>query len=415
MKERFRVVAIGMMVMVGTADMVYGQHGVNSIYSAYGVGDYQLRPAGLLSGMGGTGIALDASNTINILNPAGAASVPRNKFLFEFTTAGTSVQYVSSTIRPAAHDFSVHGAAFGLNLIKNTGTVFSLKRRTVVDYLTRNTKNIDGSENYLTDNIEGTGGLNDFAITNGVRIKKKLSLGFTGGFLFGPIDRQETLYLSEANYLTVTQKKYYNNFYVNFGAQYQFKTGESSWIAGAFYEPAAKLNTVEDNYIEDASGNKLFSEESVYGKFQYPQKWGAGLSWKKDRITLTGDYIGHQWSTTGYKGSHFRTTDAGSLAFGARYSFTRKSIWGDREGISLYTGFVTEKSYLIINNYHLKSNAFTLGISVPSFNLLHNYSAFLRAGSRGTPTFPLVKENFTEFGFIVNFGGYMLKGGPRYD
>lgn len=395
--------------------VLWAQNGVNSVYSAYGVGDYSLRSPGYFSGMGGAGVALNSGSTINLLNPAGLTGIKNDKFVFEFITSGASVQYVASEARPNAADFGVRGAAFAVNLFKNSATAFSLKRRTVVDYLTLSTKNIDGTESAVLDEIEGSGGLYEFGVSHGMKIGKHLSIGATAGYLFGPINRMETMYVSESEQVNIENNKYYNNFYFSGGMQYQFKTGKSDWTLGAFFEPSVNLKTVEDNTISDASGNVLVEEKSIYGNFKYPHKWGAGLAWKQNQLQLSADYIQHKWSATNYKGTHFTSRDADGYSIGAKYSFIRKSIWGNREGVSLFTGFSSEKSYLVINNYNLKSNAFTLGVSAPSFNMLHNYSAYIKVGSRGVATYPLVKENFTEFGFIFGLGGVLQKGGRKYD
>lgn len=393
----------------------YAQKGINSIYSAYGIGDYNLLDRNAYSGMGGVGVALKSDKSLNLVNPASFSAISNNKFMFDLSFSGSSVRYINENGNRPAGDFDIGRAAIGFNLIKPIGTVFGLQRYSNVEYFTVTTKDIAGTTDKLRDEINGTGGLNQLFLGNAVTIKKHLSLGITAGYIFGSVNTHENISNDGDVAIQVDNNKYYNNANINGGIQYSFKTKKYNWILGAFYEPSVSLKTLTDSKVMDAAGTILSTSNSIDGRFAFPSKYGFGASVKKDKITISADYIQQNWQSTGYKGSNFIATDAQSFSAGIGYGFTRHTIWGDFEGPSIYAGYNRQSSYLIIDDQQLISQSFSVGFTLPSKNNLHHYSGAIRVGSRGKPVYPLVKENFVDFIFNISLSSYLQKGGRKYD
>jgi len=402
------------LIIIFAAQTVHAQKGLNSIYSAYGIGDYRMRDQTSLLGMGNVGVAMPSQNTLNEMNPASFGWLPKNKFMFEVGFGGVSSKYITNNVNIAAGDFTISRVALGFQLVKPLWTVIGLRRFSTVNYLTTNTHNVAGSNTSYSSTIEGNGGLYQVYMANSVKVMKHLSLGLTTGFIFGSVNSTETVGLG-TNALLEVNNKYYNHGTINAGAQYEIRTGKNAFMLGAFYEPQIALNVLEQNALENSAAAILVQRDDKAYTFSFPRKYGAGVTWKRNAFTVSADAIVHNWSATGYKGNSFNTTDATSYSIGIRHQPEKHDIYGAvSSGRGLYAGINLENSYLIVDNYQVQSKSFTLGASFPSKNTLNTYAIGLKIGTRGEAVYPLVKENFVEFNFTISLGSYFFRG-PKYD
>ncbi|MBA4165983.1 MAG: hypothetical protein H0X41_00265 [Chitinophagaceae bacterium] len=401
------------LMIIFATQTLHAQKGLNSIYSAYGIGNYNMRDQNANTGMGNVGVALPSQGTLNETNPASFAWLPKNKFMFEVSFDGLSTKYMTTDVNISAGDFTISRVALGFQLVKPLWTVFGLRKFSSVDYLTTNTHDIAGTNSGYVSTIEGNGGLYQVYMANSIKIQKHLTLGLTTGFVFGSINSTETIGAG-TDILIEDNNKYYNHGTINAGAQYQFNAGKNNFMIGAFYEPQIALNVLEQNNLQNRSGGILVQREDKSYTFSFPQKYGAGLTWKKNAFTVSADAIIHSWSATGYKGNNFSTTDAASYSVGVRHQPNKQGVFGTVPGIGLYAGFNFENAYLVVDNYQLQSKSFSIGASFPSKNTLNTYAIGLKVGTRGEAVYPLVKENFIQFNFTLSLGSYFLKG-PRYD
>lgn len=413
MKRRTIKIISASVIMLATVNVSMAQKGLNSIYSAYGLGDYYIRDNNAYFGMGQLGVAMKSDKTINDINPASYSSIQGGRFMFDLSFGGGTVQYINEKENHNAGDFTFRRAALGFNLVKNWSSVIGLRRYTDVNYLTVGQKPIDGSSAQLPVIIKGNGGLNQFYFGNSILIKKHLSLGITAGYLFGSVNQKQTAALPTAQFNFVNNT-YYNQFTVNGGIQYSFNTKKYYWTIGAFYQPQIMLKTLEDNGVTDVNDNPVVSDKEINGKFQFPSIYGAGISVQKNKLKIGADYIQHNWKATGYSGNGFESTNAQSFAAGASYTLTRHTVWGDAPGASLYAGYINELSYLIIQGQKIVSNSVTIGVTLPNINNLNNYSLGLKFGTRGQATYPLVKENYVQFVVNVALSDFMRIGARKY-
>lgn len=397
------------------ATLATAQKGINSMYSAYGIGDVQLRDYNGYNGMGSLGTAMPSVITLNELNPASYGSLPVSRLILELSFTGKSVTYTNETQRFNAGDFGIKKGAIGFSLFKNWGTSFGLRRYSSVDYMTSGTRYLIGTDSKLTSVIDGTGGLNQYFFSNGVRIKKHLNLGASITYLSGSVNRLETVSTNDATTLKVDKNTYYGQFVFNTGAQYQFKTGKWNWIAGATYQPQRTLNKTEDNSVKDASGNILVQDKSVNSTFKYPAIWSGGLTMYNDTWRVGVDYIGQDWSQVKYSGDGFSTTTAGNLAVGLSHSKPKRTMWGYVDGPTWSVGFNMDRSYLILDGNQVTAYAGTVGVTLPSANRFYHYNAALKIGQRGSKVYPLVKESFVELNLNFNLATIMFVGGRKYD
>ena len=393
----------------------WAQPGINSIYSAYGIGDVNIRDWNANTAMGGLGIAMKSDKTLNSLNPASYSTINKGKYMFELSFSGRSLNYINETQNVPAKDLTLNGASLGFNIVKNWGMAIGLKRYSAIDYKTTASRYIIGTNTKLDETIEGTGGLNQAYWGNGFQITKGLSLGVTGGFIWGSANRKENIYTSSTEGLVIEQNTFYNKLYVNAGLQYQFKTGGLSWTLGGTFQPGMNLNKTQDSYIKDMADATLLEDKGRVTAFKYPLQMGGGITVQKGASTLGFDYIQQNWSSTGYKGTGFRTTNLQNFALGYKHTWQRKTPYGWLDGPSLMAGIQQDLSYIIINNRQVKTLAGSVGAILPSKNGMYNYTLALRYGERGNAIYPMVKEKFVDLTLNVSLAGFFYLGGRKYD
>ncbi len=396
---------------------LYGvaQPGINSIYSAYGIGDVTIRDKNTLAPMGSVGIAISSEKQVNTTNPASLSYIPRGTYIMELAATGSSINYKNENQSFKANDFVINGAALGFSISKKMGGAVSLKRYSNVEYYTTGNRYLEGTNSKLSEDITGNGGI--YLATIGMARKffhNNLSIGISGGSLFGSVNKKETIYTAISDGFIVENNSFYNNFYFNAGMQYSLKKAGYKWTLGATLQPDIKLYRTDDYYIKDFSDNIVYQDNAKKSRFTYPLQWGVGLTAARNNTMFSADYISQNWANTNYSGSSFRATDLQNLAVGFKHTFTRKFYNRTVDGISLMMGAQTEKSYIIINNYPVKSFSGSAGITIPSKQGLYNYTIGITYGQRGKIDYPLVKENFVECNLAISLGNFLNIGGTKY-
>lgn len=387
----------------------------NSIYSAYGIGDVNIRDWNAYASMGGVGIALKSERTLNELNPASYSGLTNHRFILEVAGGGTTVHYISANDNKVANDFNIKRAAFGMNLFKNMGTVFGLRKYSSVAYQTSALRYVSGTNTSIDESIIGSGGINQAFITNSYSFGRHLSIGVSTGLLFGSVNKKEVVNFNSTDGIKIDNNNYYNRMFLNTGFQYQFKTGKIKWMIGGTYQPAIKLNNQVTSQITNLSDTVLKAAAVVNSSFKYPEQMGAGISVKRAGSMLAFDYIRQNWSKTGYKGESFNSTDLQNFAAGYSYTWYRNTVYGPMEKLSLMAGFQKDMSYLVINNKQVTSVSGSAGVNIPSKNGMYNYTIGLRAGQRGQVLYPLVKEKFVDLTLNISLSSLFYIGGRKYD
>lgn len=397
-----------------SSPVLFAQGGLNNIYSAYGIGDVELRDKNGYAGMGGVGIALPSGSTLNDLNPASYAHFPYSRFMFELSLGGRSSNYISSTSRTSGADFSIQKAAMGFSLFKNLGTAFGLRRYSTIDYRTNSNRFVVGTDAKLASQINGSGGLYQFNVSNGYSVTKRLQIGISIGYLFGSIQKKETITTAEQE-LNITQRINYTKMLYNFGVQYSIPVQTGKWTLGATYQPERRLQQLNDDFIVDGDGVTVVSTEQAAQQFRYPSTLGLGAAYSKGNWTFSFDMVQQQWKNTGYRGTGFAAGNGTNLAAGFRKTSVKKTVFGTVPGSTFSGGISFDQSYLKLYNFPINTVSGSLGLTLTSKNGAYFYHVALKGGQRGTSVYPLVKEQFFETQFSLSLGALLYKGGRKYD
>lgn len=169
------------------------QNATSSPYSRYGIGDLQFQGGARHLGMGGVSIGVPLNLQLNFQNPAAYS----NLFLttFELGANANLMEINSDDARQEQHTVSFSYFALGVPLkSKRWGLGFGLMPYSNIGYSVKDPQtNVLGEVETRT--YQGSGGLNNFFISTGVRPFKNtpLSIGANVSYLFGVLGQDRRI------------------------------------------------------------------------------------------------------------------------------------------------------------------------------------------------------------------------------
>ncbi len=173
-------------------NILFGQSSSTSPYSRFGIGDLQSNSFVQNLGMGYSGLAVHEPFSINFTNPASYASLRLTNFEFGATSNFT---WYESTGFPAfkTNSSNISYVAIGFPVISGKwGASFGILPFSNVGYeISNNSTLVDGNNaDFL---YTGNGGINQFYFGNGINICRNLSIGLNASYLFGSINRVNSI------------------------------------------------------------------------------------------------------------------------------------------------------------------------------------------------------------------------------
>jgi hypothetical protein len=379
----------GLMLLLGGKAMA--QHGINSLYSAYAIGDQEEHDYTRNFGVGSTGIARRSDVYLNELNPASYAFIPRQNFMFDVSLRAQTITYKdATTLNRQAGDVNIKRLAMGFKVNNRWGMSAGFGQFSNVDYKLLSTTFIDTSPQTTT--TEGTGGVYKAYISNGVRLTKNFSVGVSTNFLFGPNNVTENI---GGDTVSTKIQRYAFNTNFNTGIQYAGMLGKK-WLLGlgATYRFKTKLSYEKKLIVQNATETTLFEDDLAKERYTLPEQFGAGISIGNGSLTWLADWRRQMWDDSRIVNAKYRLTNSERYSTGLEYAFKRTYGQQQAEGIVLQGGFSYYKSYLIVNNNQIKDVAGTVGISIPAKSNMLRYYIGIEVGQRGTTSGGLIKETY---------------------
>lgn len=389
----------GLLLLLCVHAKAQSNKGVNSLYSAFGIGDLEEHDYSRNYGLGSAGIARPSLFYLNELNPASYSAIPKQNFMFDVSLLGRSVGYTGANTSQNALDVSFRRLAVGFKVNNRWGISAGLTPYSSVDYKTLANRYVAGSANPLTAVTEGTGGINKVYISNGVKITKNFSVGISSAFLFGPINTTETL---GSDTVSTVDKQYAYNLNFTGGLQYHGRIKDWDIGLGATYRLKTTMKFQHSVNVINSSEQVLYKDDLETRKMTLPEQYGFGFSLGKNNVTLVADYKKQLWSGLNTGTTGYRLTDAERISGGVEYAFRRHYYNGTFEGLVLQAGFARNASYLIVQGNHITETGVTLGVSLPNRTGNLRYYLGLEIGQRGTNTTNLIRENYVNAVFHIS-------------
>ncbi len=396
-----------------TAALLVGQTTTSSPYSRYGIGELSQQRFNVNAGYGGAGIALRSSRFANVLNPASLSSLNLIAFevaaktnLYNISSGGQSTSGTNAYLNHISLSMPINdrwGLSFGLLPFSSIGYDYSYFEESA----------ILGNIQY---EYNGSGGLNEIYLANGVEVAEGLSLGFKGSFVFGAVEEETKVYLLDQinSFNTADQSR--NNISdvkFDFGAQY-YKELNDEYTAtlGFTYGIGSALGGRRTQLVRSFRGDpgtlERFLDTTTFvnsqdNEIELPTTIGVGVALeKKEKWIAEINYSTANWSTLSSPGSE-KYGDSQSLIAGFKI-LPNKNSYADYSKLITYSfGARYSTSYLIVNEEQLSEVGINFGLTLPFRKSISSLTIGAEAMRRGKDADGLLQEDFFNIHVGITF------------
>lgn len=337
-------------------------------YSVYGLGSMIEKSSSLNRGMAYTGIGVRDHLNLNHVNPASYTSIVSPfSAMFEIGTYWEANKYstVSSSDKDKNGGLTNLTAWFKFSP-KWAGTV-TLSPYAGMGYNIKTTRNL-GALNDVDYTYEGSGDISRFTFGNAYNVTKNLSVGLNASFLFGSLDKTETVATSSLSTIGYRDRLYVNKFDFDFGAQYKMKINKSFLTVGVVADDGLKMNGSTEESIYFVSGDTLDTIDGDNLDYSLPMSVGLGVSLQSKLSTFAADVRYKQWSEAAYESDEdLSFQDTWRVSAGYSYA---GNLEGDTftDFIGLRAGFYMENYYLTIDGITFMNWGLSAGLTIPLFD-----------------------------------------------
>jgi len=374
--------------------------GEGSIYSQYGIGEIFTGSGGKNFGMGRTGVGMLSVSFINLINPAATANISRTIINASYRFTNYNSEDATGTSKIYMGNIGEVGLAFPIYSPKKMVLTLGVLPFSTVGYDQR--VNVDAPIAH-TEQFEGRGGLSSPQLSLSYSPSHDIFVGITGHYLFGSINRDQSLRFSSSNY---------------YGGSYNqtLSLGGFAATIGGIYtgiEKALGLSN-SDNMnlgVTFFTGSSLNSDEEILRNFSsnqdtvtrnnktvsVPPGFSLGISYLNRDILYAADVAFQNWNSYKVDGIHPAEIQ-NSFQFGAGIEFLQSDNIADSfwERISFQLGGYYRKSNLVINGNSINEMYVTGGTGFP-FSFDSRMNLGLEFGVRGTASSSLVKDTIIRF------------------
>lgn len=447
MQVKRAIVKLGLVLAMIIPCVAWGQSSsINAFspYSMYSLGELQTPGTLRIRSMGGAGLGMRSTSSINLLNPASYSTVRPKSFIFDFGVEGqcfyNAQKYGDQTLKTSNYTFNFHDIAFQMPLAKGLGLGFSLTPYSSVGYRMKHeemSEDIWGNIGRVQYQWEGDGDVTEVKLGVGWEIIPGLSIGAAAQYYWGDIDRSyNTVILNNVvggdQISNAAGVENYNisRFKGQFGVQWspiynrrRVLTFAATYDIGGNLNPqVTKTVSVGDVVTSVARGDTIRLE------LKLPRQVAVGVHYSTPKIMIGADYVYQNWRgsnsrierTAGGFDVAYRNTS--TFKVGVEYVPNRGDIrnvfkrWAYRAGVR-YGTFYQTFGGLDVNEY-----AVTLGVGIP-LKIMGASSIDLGVefGQRGgldriNEQIGLIKQTYFKFSIgITMFGEDYWFIRPKYD
>jgi len=409
---------------LNTSDPLDGRE--NNPYSKYGIGELYDGNNTVLRGMGNVTSAYENPYELNTDNPASLSFMGLTTF--EVGATASQRYITASGLAYSTGTASLSYMTLGFPINKHGGLCLGFKPISRVFYSMADTlpnSTTSSPIGQVARSYSGEGGLN-YAYLGAAWQYKGLSIGVTGGYMFGTTSNITATIPIDTTTVTSNVNRGYAAEYANYD-----QIGGLYWKAGAMYEQ--KLDSdytfrvgatfaLSQNLSDRFSGFQIssyaFSDTTVndtagstgiqHGKLRMPMSWSFGaMLCKNDKWDIGLDFAMTQWSD--YHSTVDSTMNTGiakqsfKVSLGGEYTPDINNARNYFSRITYRYGFYYGKDYLLLNGLQLPEFGITAGGSLPfrrSFSHLH---AAVEVGRIGTTANGLIQETYYRLILGISF------------
>jgi hypothetical protein len=327
-----------------------------SPYSVLGLGEIENRDYGRTSGMSNIGIGVRGFDYLNPTNPAGISDLDSLKLIFDVSVAGKQSSFSNKGKSDDAFNGNLKKLAFGFKLTPRWGMSLGVKPFSDVGYQIYSEEPVDGSTATKSVYLQGSGGLYELYLSNGIKINDNFSVGINTKYISGTLKQTE----NQSEYLFEKESSV-AQLYNTLGVQYHKK----GLTIGATYGYKQNITMKNKTYIYDSEYN-LQKEESDRSTGQFiPETFGIGFSHDSKKILWGMDFQYQKWNGLESGMSSAKIVDSYRLSAGLGYIPNSDRYYRVRTEGQMQVGASLSKSYIQVGGESAYNYSVTAGYSLP--------------------------------------------------
>ena len=405
----------GLLILLCCPLIALAQQNTSSLYSAYGIGEFQSQGFALNNDLGGLGTALRPKNNLNPLNPASLSAL--KEATFEAGAKGISLwqkaeessqDFLSLSLSHLSLGFPIHkGLAVSGGLLPYSFQGYDLSQEVFED------------GNRLTHNDSGSGGINRAYINLGLEVFEGFSVGLTGSMFFGQLSQEfearsyedQILERSTSNAYTLKNQTW------DVGFQYYKDIQGKRATFGAVFSPEAKFelkNNKTTKTFNPTNADELDTEasEKVEINLPQPKAFSFGFSLEEDSHWLiSAEYDYNETTKLPQLGSFsHQLRNASQVKLGAWWIPNSKDIHTYvntvqyRAGVRYQLGHLSVPSNLNQNDLtDINEIVISLGVGLPMKKSKTTTNLGFEIGKRGAEEKGSVEDRFIRFHVAFTF------------
>jgi hypothetical protein len=410
------------LIIIVSGGTALGQ-AARSPFSSFGIGESYGSAMAHSQGMGGVGMSNPEYYFLNSQNPA--LLVFNRLTTFGAGVIGESRKQNSNELSEESGSGNLNYLSMGIpikpgkwsNGVMRWTTSLSLMPYTRLNYQLSYKIPIIGTGINTVDVTEkGSGGINQFAWSNGISLSKSISIGVKMAYLFSATENEYSNSLSQTNQFLVFTPNVYERTYVS---DFQFSPALSIHLDSVFrknnrlnfglvYDMKANLNTEFYQRSErwNAGGiiDSLTTIANAKGHITVPAVISGGISYQHAyRWTLAVD--GSYGFFTQYRGlgdNNPYDKDSWRMAVGFQIVPDQTSLSSYLKRVNYRTGVSLENQPYLVNGNPVRDFGITFGMSLP-VSRLSSLDVALKVGKKGDKTLNTVEENYIKLYFAITF------------
>lgn len=402
------VSVFALIVLLALPVCIAAQNSTSSPYSLFGVGILTPKEDAASAGMGHTGVALAPNEWVNIANPAGINGLDSLTFYFNMQLKGFYANESTMSERQSVYSLNLDGLSFAFRNTKWWATALGYSPYSSVGYNMIERKWIVGANIKYVNNYTGSGGLQQAYFNNAFTFFRHFTVGVSVSALWGAINKTETARFKEAiggEDIYNTKKYTMNNWFFEYGFQYDFNIGKNNIRLGGVFNEKTHLESTYDHIVSNDISSELFFDDVTPLKedFYVPRSYAGGIAFKRGKLTATADFKLSEWSNVVNSkfGETVKYTDSWTVGGGFEYR-------AGQQGMPFYkrmryrAGYSFTKDYMKMRGVNLDNYSITLGLTVPMGKWNNAVTIAYEYLNRGTEFNGMVKEKFQNLKVALN-------------
>lgn len=385
----------------------------NSPFSTFGLGQTYGNALAQNQGMGGVGISNPSSWYINNLNPALLTYNYVTSFQAGMILENRTISDGSGSLKNATGNLNYLVVAFpiksgiwttSLGLMPYSSANYKLLRQDAV---------LNGPDNSTISQELGTGGLNKFYWSNGVKVHKYINVGVSTSYVFGSLITEQTQQLDRLTLFNslIKERNYIKDFSFSGGVYFHkdslFKKNFRIGV-GLVYDLQSNLRTltsveIQQNSIQGQNISTTKPIENQPGSIVLPQSGGFGISFSRPGFwTVAGDFNLLDYKQyKGFVGKSVTTTTG--IRTGVGFEFLPDPSGGGNylKRMTYRTGVSYERLPYLAAGNKVEDFGINFGLSLPVG--ISTLDLSLKVGKRGAISQNTIEENYFKFYFGMTF------------